>query len=161
MWRANRLAAGILIGTIGPACRAPDPPQSVATRSITYTRDVAPIMFRHCASCHRPGESAPFSLLTYDDVKRRARLIAEVTERRVMPPWLPAAGSVAFAGERRLSDDDVARLRRWYEQGALEGDPADLPSAPAFADGWQLGQPDLVVTLANRYVLRANGPEVW
>ena len=135
--------------------------RSLATEPVTYARDVAPVVFRRCAPCHRPGESAPFPLLTYDDVRRRARLIAEITERRVMPPWLPKPGFGVFAGERRLSDHEIALLRQWYEQGAPEGDPTHLPAAPTVADGWQLGQPDLVVTLPVRYQLRADGPEVW
>jgi Tfp pilus assembly protein PilF len=159
--RAIGLTAGILVAAVGLGCREAAPAQSLATEPVTYTRDVAPVVFRRCAPCHRPGESAPFSLLTYDDAKRRARLIADVTERRVMPPWLPSPGHGVFAGERRLPDHDVALFRRWDEQGAPEGDPAALPAPPTFAEGWQLGEPDLIVTLPVNYRLRADGPEVW
>ncbi len=151
----------MLISAAALACRGVTDGQSVAAGPATYAHDVAPIVFQHCVSCHRPGESAPFPLLTYEDVKRRARLVAEVTERRTMPPWLPVANLPAFAGERRLSDREIAVVRQWYEQGALEGDPADLPSKPTFTDGWQLGQPDLVVTLSSPYQLAAGGSEVW
>jgi tetratricopeptide (TPR) repeat protein len=156
-----RLAAGILMSACAIACREGVPADSLATGPVTFTRDVAPLVFQRCAPCHRPGESAPFSLLTYDDVKSRARVIAEVTGRRVMPPWLPVPGHGSFAGERRLSDHDIAVLRRWHEQGAAEGDAAHLPPQPVFPAGWQLGQPDLVVTLPRPYQLRADGTEVW
>jgi tetratricopeptide (TPR) repeat protein len=161
MARTTGLASAILMCAVALACREGVPADSLATGPVTFTRDVAPIVFQRCAPCHRPGESAPFSLLTYDDVKRRARVIAEVTGRRVMPPWLPVPGHGSFAGERRLSDHDIAVLRRWHEQGASEGNAADLPPPPTFPDGWQLGQPDLVVTLPQPYQLRPAGSEVW
>ncbi len=161
MWRAGGLAAAILIGVVALACREAVAPESQANAEVNFTRDVAPIIFTQCAPCHRPGESAPFSLLTYDDAKRRAGVIADVTSRRVMPPWLPVSGHGSFAGERRLSDRDVDVLRRWHEQGAAEGDAADLPAPPTFVEGWQLGSPDLVVTLPRPYQLRADGSEVW
>ena len=158
---ATRLAAGIVMCACGLACRGAAPSESLATRPVTFTRDVAAIVFRRCSPCHRPGESSPFVLLTYDDVRRRASMIVDVTERRVMPPWLPVPGHGAFTGERRLSDREVAVLRRWHEQGAPEGDAAHLPPQPVFTDGWQLGQPDLVVTLPTPYQLTAGGSDVW
>src|SRR4051794_19289703 len=82
-------------------------------RPVTFTRDVAPIVFAKCAGCHHPGEAAPFSLLAYDDVHRRAGQIVEVTHSRFMPPWLPAAGHGEFVGERRLTDDELETFRRW------------------------------------------------
>src|SRR5277367_291414 len=112
-----------------------------------FTRDVAPILFRHCASCHHAGEVAPFPLLTYSDAKPRARLIAEVTRTRVMPPWQPVAGYNHFAGERRLTALDIQTLQRWASSGAPEGNPKYLPAAPVFNDGWQLGKPDLIAQL--------------
>lgn len=111
----------------------------------TFSRDVAPVMFAKCASCHHPGEAAPFSLLTYDDARRRARQIADVTAKRFMPPWLPRAGCGDFAGDRRLTEDEVAMFQRWAADGAPRGDDGDTPSAPTFADGWQAGSPDLVL----------------
>ncbi|MBV8514855.1 MAG: cytochrome c, partial [Acidobacteria bacterium] len=140
-----------------PAKRSSTP---VATAP-TYTRDIAPILFRSCAPCHRPGEAAPFSLLTYADAKSHARLIAEVTKRRIMPPWLPAADDPKFADDLRLSDADVARLRDWAENGAVEGNPADLPPAPKFVEGWQLGKPDLIVKATKAYAMAAGGSDVY
>ena len=127
----------------------------------TYTRDIAPILFRSCAPCHRQGEAAPFSLLTYADAKSHARLIEEVTKRRLMPPWLPAADDPKFADDLRLSDADIARLRDWAESGATEGNPADLPPPPKFVEGWQLGKPDLIVTATKAYSLAAGGSDVY
>jgi Tfp pilus assembly protein PilF/mono/diheme cytochrome c family protein len=140
--------------------RAPKSGSKTATAP-TYARDIAPILFRSCAPCHRPGEAAPFSLLTYNDAKSHARLIEEVTKRRIMPPWLPAADDPKFADDLRLSDADIARLRDWAESGAAEGNPADLPATPKFVEGWQLGKPDLIVKATKDYSLAAGGSDVY
>jgi Flp pilus assembly protein TadD len=129
---------------------------------VTFTKDVAPIVFQHCASCHRPGETAPFSLLTYDDVRRHARQIVDVTRSRAMPPWKPAAGfGGPYVGERRLTAEEVDTLAVWVEQGTPEGDPADLPPMPSWPTGWRLGTPDLVVTMPEPYTLPSDGPDVF
>ena len=139
------------VGTFMP--RASDP--------TTFTKDIAPLVFEHCARCHRPGEAAPFPLLTCPEVRKRAAQIVQVTRDRFMPPWLPEPGYGRFAGERRLSDAQIAMLVQWVDEGTVEGDPADLPPAPQFSDGWQLGEPDLVVTMPQPYTLRASGPDVF
>ena len=128
-------------------------------RELTFNRDIAPILFAKCASCHRPGEAAPFSLLTYDDVRRRASQIAEVTQKRFMPPWPPHEGHGEFLGERRLSDDQIATLADWAASGAAEGDAADLPVAPDFGDGWQLGKPDLELAIPAYELAAAGGDQ--
>src|SRR5439155_586100 len=119
----------------------------VASRSgeLTFNKDIAPILFRSCAQCHRPGQAGPFSLLTYAEAKKHAKQIAEVTRQRYMPPWLPEPGYLEFAGERRLSPDQIGIIQQWEAQGAAEGLPGDLPPAPQWSEGWQLGQPDLIV----------------
>jgi Flp pilus assembly protein TadD len=122
---------------------------------VTFTKDVAPILYSNCVTCHRPGQVAPFSLITYDDAKRRADAIKDVTGAREMPPWLAAPGDFAFVGDRRLRDEQIATLRRWAESGAPEGDPKQHPAPPAFPEGWQLGRPDLVVTMPRPFVLKA------
>ena len=81
--------------------------------TLTFSKDIAPILFHHCAPCHRPGQSAPFNLLSYADVKKRAELIAEVTEKRYMPPWLPEHGYGDFADERRLGEDEIGSIKQW------------------------------------------------
>jgi tetratricopeptide (TPR) repeat protein len=124
-------------------------------------RDVAPIIYEHCVLCHQPEGSAPFPLLSYGDVRRRARQIVDVTASRFMPPWLPEPGYGTFAGERRLTDEELSTLEAWVEAGAPEGDPADLPAPPALARGWKLGVPDLVVEMDRSYTLPAEGEDIY
>lgn len=128
-----------------------------SARDITFNRDVAPILFAKCAACHRPGEAAPFPLLSYQDARQRAGQIADVTQKRFMPPWPPQAGYGEFVGERRLSDDEIATLSAWAAAGAPEGEVADLPDAPEFGNGWQLGSPDLELTIPPYQLAAAGG----
>lgn len=134
---------------------------SLRAQPVTYTKQVAPILLEHCASCHRPGEAGPFSLLTYDDARRHSAQITQVTSRRYMPPWIPEPGYGDLAGSLRLSDDQIATLARWVRSGAPEGDPADLPPQPQFPEGWQLGPPDLVIRMSQPYALPAEGGDVF
>lgn len=127
----------------------------------TFTRDVALIVFTHCAPCHRAGGAGPFALTSFDQVRRRAQQIARVTRERVMPPWPPVEGHGRFKGEHRLTAVQIATLARWAEQGAPAGDDRDLPAAPAFAAGWQLGTPDLVLTPTEAWTLPAEGDDVF
>jgi tetratricopeptide (TPR) repeat protein/mono/diheme cytochrome c family protein len=133
--------------------------QSPSPMQVTFNRDIAPILFRTCARCHRPGEAGPFPLLTYDDAKSRARQIAAVTKTRFMPPWLPEEGALKFADELRLSESEIARIQAWVEQGTAEGKPEDLPAKPIFVEGWQLGKPDIILKAAQPYVLPASGSD--
>ncbi|MBI3473354.1 MAG: hypothetical protein HY013_18520, partial [Candidatus Solibacter usitatus] len=128
---------------------------------IIFNRHVAPLLFEYCAPCHRPGEAAPFPLLTYRDARQHAQQIVKATRSRYMPPWLPEPGHGEFAGARRLGDDQVRLLEQWVEQGAAEGPAADLPPAPRFTEGWQLGTPDLVVRMPRPYLLAAQGGDVF
>lgn len=132
-----------------------------APANITFTRHIAPIFFAHCSVCHRPGQAAPFPLLTYEDAKKHAREIAEVTGSRYMPPWLPAPGPEKFANERGLSAAQIALIDQWVREGAREGDPVALPKPPPWPEGWQLGKPDLVVEMPESYTLRADGPDLY
>ena len=130
-------------------------------RPLTFNRDIAPIVFERCSGCHRPDESGPFDLLTYRDVKKRGAQIVRVTKSRFMPPWLPEPGVVEFHGDMRLSDVEVEAFARWWEQGATEGDSADLPPLPEFSSGWRLGKPDLILDLPQPYRLAAEGLDVF
>jgi cytochrome c-type biogenesis protein CcmH/NrfG len=143
-----------------PADRQAAPPQ-VSGQPVTYTRDIAPILYHSCAPCHRPGEAAPFPLLTYTDAKTHARQIAAVTQRRIMPPWLPEPGDVKFADELRLSGEQLARIQAWVDQGAVEGNPSDLPAKPQFTEGWQLGTPDVIVKAQKPHALPASGSDTY
>jgi tetratricopeptide (TPR) repeat protein len=161
--RARFVAAVLVLACAGcrPAPTGGPPSGPSPPANPTFASDVAPIIFQHCAGCHRPGESAPFPLLSYDDVRERSKQIAEVTAERVMPPWLPVEGYGRFVGERRLSAEAIAILQRWHEQGAVEGDRARTPPVPAFTPGWQLGEPDLVVTMPEPFVVPAEGTDVY
>jgi hypothetical protein len=128
---------------------------------LTFNRDIAPLIFEHCAACHRPGEVAPFSLLSYADVKKRAKLIESVTADRIMPPWKSREGQGPFVGERRLDKDRIERIARWIAQGMAEGDPRDLPPRPKFSDGWKLGTPDIVLTMPEAYEVPAEGNDIY
>jgi tetratricopeptide (TPR) repeat protein len=131
-----------------------------AAQQPTWARDVAPILHRHCATCHRDDGAAPFALLSYQDARDRARQIADVTARGFMPPWLPEPGP-PFAGERRLSAPELATLARWADAGAPPGKLAAAPAPPEHVAGWRLGEPDLVVEAAEPIVLEAGGDEVF
>lgn len=128
---------------------------------ITYTRHVAPLLFARCVQCHRPGEVAPFSLLTYDDAAKRAGFLAEITAKGIMPPWHARPQGGEFRGERRLGQREIKLLDDWAKAGAPEGDADDLPSAPRFAEGWRLGQPDLVLKMGEAYHVPAGGADVF
>ncbi len=131
------------------------------TGSVTFYRQIAPIVHKDCAPCHRPGESGPFPLLTYEDVKRHASQIAKVTASRFMPPWLPEAGYGDFKEERRLTDSQIHVIQEWVKQGAPAGSPARGAPSPTFASGWQLGQPDLVLRTARPYTVPAEAGETF
>lgn len=162
-FRRDRLAAVAALGLVLGACSEPTRPagQDAPEDGPTYSREVAPILFDKCAGCHQPAGSAPFSVLDYASVKPHAGAIADVTSRGVMPPWLPEAGVGSFAGERRLAAAEIDLIRRWARAGAPEGDPAMLPPPRAGLGGWQLGQPDLVLTLPRPYTLPPGDTDVW
>ena len=128
---------------------------------LTFNKDIAPLLWTRCGACHRPGASAPFSLIDYQDVVPRARQIVTATKNRVMPPWLPEAGHGEFANSRRLEQDEIDRLEQWVKDGAREGRPEDLSARPQWNDGWQLGTPDLVVTLPVPYQIPASPSDAF
>ena len=136
-------------------------PSSPVPQQVTFNRDIAPILFHYCSRCHRPGEGGPFPLLTYADAKARARQIAAVTSKRFMPPWLPEPQELRFSDELHLSNEQIALLQKWVEQGAIEGDPAALTPAPQFVPGWQLGRPDEIIEAEKPYTLAASGSDMY
>jgi Flp pilus assembly protein TadD len=133
----------------------------MAAEPVTFNKHIAPLIFHYCSPCHRPGEAAPFSLLTYADVRKHASQMVAVTERRYMPPWPPEAGYGDFAGVRRLNADQQRLIGEWLKQGSVEGDAADLPATPHFTEGWQIGPPDLVVQVPKPYRLAGAGSDVF
>jgi peroxiredoxin len=128
------------------------------TGAVTYYRDVLPVLQNNCQSCHRPGEVGPFSLLTYRQAVNWAEDIKTYTHNRTMPPWKPSEGP-AFHNERKLSDKDLATLAAWVDGGTPAGDPGDAPPPKRFPEGWQLGAPDLVLTIADEFTLGATGQD--
>jgi mono/diheme cytochrome c family protein len=151
-----RLAALFGLFTGGIALAAPAAPAPV-----TFTKDIAPIVFNNCTSCHRPGEVAPFALMNYADVSRHSHEIADLTESRQMPPWKPAEGYGDFVGARRLSPSQIELIQEWVKAGKPEGNPADLPAMPQFKSGWMLGEPDMVVRMPEPFTLQADGPDQY
>jgi Flp pilus assembly protein TadD len=159
----SRLKLWILVAAL---CVVPLRAHSVdrsaeASSQVTFNRDIAPIIFRSCSTCHRPGEAAPFPLLNYSDVKKHARQIVDVTRSRSMPPWLPDVQPLKFRDEMRLSDAEIGMLQRWVEQGEVEGNASDLPEPPKFVEGWRLGKPDLILTATKPFVLPPQGTDTY
>ena len=135
---------------------------SATTASVpTFNRDIAPILYQNCSGCHRPGQVAPFSLLTYEDAHKRAALIATVTASRYMPPWKAEPGFGHFQDERRLTDAQIALIRDWVRNGAPEGDPKQKPRPPEFASGWLAGKPDAVLAPDQSFNVPADGRDVF
>jgi hypothetical protein len=132
-----------------------------AHEAITFAKHVAPILWNNCARCHRPGEVGPFSLLTYHDAAKRAAFIRDVTASGRMPPWKAHPGAGVFLDAARLSALEKETLTRWAETGCKPGNPADLPAPPRFTDGWQLGEPDLVLTMPEPMEISAAGPDTY
>src|SRR4051812_35150670 len=163
--RHSRLSCLFFFLALTAACNRPSRPHVV-----TFNKDIAPILYENCATCHRPIDAvqatsadpvcfagAPFSVLEYRDASKHAKQIAAATATRAMPPWLPSESYGEFQGARRLREDQIALLRQWAEQGAPEGDPAAKPPLPDLPKGWQLGQPDLVVSAPRAFTVPAGG----
>ncbi|MEZ6109902.1 MAG: redoxin domain-containing protein [Pirellulaceae bacterium] len=129
--------------------------------AVTFNRDIAPIIYSRCLNCHRDGQVAPFSLATYEQVAKRADWIASVTQDRIMPPWIPHPGHEKFVGQRWMTERELSLLKQWAESGRDRGDEDDLPPMPQFAEGWRLGEPDLVVKMPQPFTVYANGPDLF
>ncbi|HEU4752526.1 MAG TPA: redoxin domain-containing protein, partial [Armatimonadota bacterium] len=142
-------------------CAIARPEKSAAARGVSYHKDVEPILQESCQSCHRPGQVAPFSLLTYADAKSWAQEIKTFTAGRQMPPWKAEPGHGDFQDPRRLSDEQIATLAKWVDAGAPEGSPKDAPPARQWADGWMLGKPDLVLSMPDDFRVDATGDDVF
>lgn len=146
-------AVGCSIGTRDAVVKTPT--------SVTYHKDVAPILQKNCMACHRAGEVGPFALTTYKQAANWAEDIKEYTANRKMPPWKPSAATYAFHNDRRLSDADLKTLASWADGGTPEGDPKDAPPAPTFTDGWMLGKPDLILSVDEDFHLAASGNDAF
>lgn len=139
------LAAWIFISSCGQDSNSP-----------VFTKDIAPIIFKNCSPCHRPGEAGPFSLLTYNDVRRKAKMIAFVTRERIMPPWPADPAYSTFLHEKSLTNDEINMIQKWVKNGCPEGDKKDLPSLPTFKDHESNDKPDLIVRLKDKVLIEGN-----
>lgn len=168
---ALAVGAALLAGAVGYALhsRAPDPPPAAAAPepgpslpdTVTFAEHVAPILHRSCAECHRPGEAAPFPLLSYGDAAPRAGLLAHVTRNRVMPPWPADPTYRRFLGQNVLTDLEIALIGKWAQTGAARGDSALAPEPPEFTRGSRLGEPDLVVRMPGRVQIPGNMTDMF
>ena len=149
-WNGLLLSVSLFAGSSFPL-----PAQSTAAP--VFSKDVAPIMYKHCASCHRAGEIAPMSLLSYEEARPWVASIREKVLTGAMPPWHSAAPKGQFSNDRRLSDAEKETILRWIAAGAPKGSVKDLPPLPAFAENWEIGKPDVVITMPEPYVVPASG----
>ena len=151
-----------VVGQTKPVgCVLPSDRTNTPEEKVTYARDIAPILQQRCETCHRPDQVAPFVFTNYEEAKSYAEMIVEVTQQRIMPPWIPGPETAhRFIGQRRLSDRELDLLADWVKSGCTFGDEADLPPAAIYAEGWQLGKPDLVVKMQERFRVPASGPDL-
>jgi hypothetical protein len=130
---------------------------SITTPAPTWSKDVATIFYQRCVECHRAGEVAPMSLMSYKDTRPWAKAIRERVLTRAMPPWLADPAHGTFRNDRRLSDREIETVKAWVDGGALEGDPSQTPPLPQFQTGWNIGQPDQVFNIGTDYDVPATG----
>jgi len=132
----------------------------LAAPGVTYTHDVAPILYQHCVACHHPNDIAPMSLLTYKETRPWAAAIRQAIVTGKMPPWKADPHYGKWSNDPRLSDTEIATIKAWVDGDKLEGDPKDMPAAPQFTDGWKIGKPDAIITIPE-HVIEASGPDEY
>jgi len=156
----RRTVAGIAVCALAAAASvqlAAQPPATKGGATPTFSKDVAPILYKNCTNCHRPGELAPMSLLTYKDARPWAKSIATQVSKGVMPPWHADPSYGQFINDRRISDAEKAILVAWGNGGAPEGNAKDLPAAPVYANEWMIGTPDAIFSMQEDYPVPAEG----
>jgi len=131
-----------------------------AVAEVTFTHDVAPILYQHCVACHHPNDIAPMSLLTYKEARPWAAAIKQAVVTGKMPPWKADLAHGKWSNDARLSETEKNTLLAWINGAKLEGDPKDMPAVPAFPDGWKIGKPDAVVAIPE-HKLEATGPDEY
>lgn len=152
MIRSHAVATAVSVSLFAASTFAATNPKNV-----TFYKEVLPVLQKRCQECHRPGEAAPMSLLTYKEARPWAKSIKNAVLARKMPPWFadPAHGS--FTNDRRLSPDEIETLTAWADTGAKEGNPKDAPAPLTFSDGWTIGKPDAVFEMPNDFKVPATG----
>lgn len=161
--------AGLLVGAaifVRTYVQASEKPAATTQAPVTWSHDIAPIVYANCTTCHHPGGGGPFSLITYKDGRRWGPQMIQVTQSRYMPPWLPvhdpkAVGYVQFQDQRGLTDHEIALIAAWAKSGMAEGNPAEAPAPPHVSQTWQHGPPDLILTTTRPYTLSASGTDVF
>ena len=143
-WTLLAAGAVLLIGT---------PFFSNPPAAPTFSKDVAPILYKNCVACHRPGEIAPMSLLDYASARPWAKAIRQAVLSRKMPPWFADPKHGSFANDPRLSDQEISTIKAWADAGSAEGNPGDLPPKPTFVEGWRFGQPDIVIDIGQDFAV--------
>lgn len=154
-------AVGVGLFAVSRGNAAPNTKPEKKKAAVTFAKDVAPIIFNNCTTCHRPGEVAPFTLMNYQDAKKRAKQIALVSESRFMPPWKADPKFGSYHDERILTPEQIATLKEWADAGAPEGSKAQTPALPKFTQGWAMGKPDLILEPSEEYTLGAEGRDVY
>jgi cytochrome c-type biogenesis protein CcmH/NrfG/mono/diheme cytochrome c family protein len=143
------------------AFNAPAHAQQPPAAPVTYNRQIAPIFYKNCTTCHHDGGSGPFSLMNYGEARRWGPTVEIVTGSHYMPPWLPSGPHNQFVDDRRLSTEDIALIRRWVQDGMKEGNKRDAVAAPTYASDWQLGPPDLVLEMDTPVAVPADGTDIY
>ena len=154
-------AIGLTLSTTTRASDGNEPAGAKGAKAVTFSKDVAPILYKNCVACHRPNELAPMSLVTFKEARPWARSIKEKVVTREMPPWQADPHFGQFANDKRLSQSEIDTIVAWVDGGAKEGDAKDLPAAPNFKDGWEIGKPDVVLSMQEEYTVEANGPDEY
>jgi Domain of unknown function (DUF3471) len=150
------LIVGLLFITSGSADNTS---KKSSAKNVTFNKDIAPIFFKNCAECHRAGEGAPFSVMSYKELRPWAKSIREKVANRTMPPWHADPHYGEFKNNRTLSQSEIELITAWVDGGAAEGNPKDLPEAPKFVAGWNIGNPDLVIPITEEYTYKAGSDE--
>ena len=156
--RAVLAGTGLLLGGLA---MMPRRGIEAAEGPVTYSRQIAPIVYQNCASCHHAGGAGPFALTSYAEAKRWGGVMEQVTQSRYMPPWLPEIGHGDFVGSRRLPQEQIDLIKRWVDAGMPEGDVAEAPKPPVFTSDWQLGKPDLVLEVDSAMEVPASGTDLF
>ncbi|HUB00040.1 MAG TPA: tetratricopeptide repeat protein [Terracidiphilus sp.] len=156
-----RVTSAALVCIAIPGLLHPRRAAQAAEAPVTWSGQIAPIVYHNCTTCHHPGGGGPFSLITYQEAWRRGPQMVQVTQSRFMPPWLPAPGYGDFADTRRLTDEQVELIRKWVDAGMPEGDRTQAPPPPHYDATWQMGKPDLILTVERPYTLAASGTDVF
>lgn len=151
----------IFLSLILIACDGKETNETEIPETVTWSEHIAPIVFENCTPCHRPGESGPFSLLSYDDAVKNANKIKFVTQTKFMPPWPADQGYVHFADERGLSDTAITLIKKWVEDKMPRGDASKEPAAPTFYPGSFFGKPDMVIKLQKPVQIKGNGTDAF